>query len=75
MSLYLGEYKFFAKFADATIDSADEFLKRLNKLREDDLPRFEKDFKRHFEEGTLHNILKINEEINRALKEIKNKIN
>ena len=74
MSEYLNEYKFFEKFADASIESADEFIKRLKKLKDDDLPRFEKDFKRHFEEGTLHNILKINEEINRALKEIKNKI-
>jgi uncharacterized protein YPO0396 len=74
MTEYLQNYRFFEKFADANIESVDEFLNRLNKLRIDDLPRFEKDFRRHFEEGTLYNILKINEEINRSLKEIKNKI-
>ena len=74
MSEYLNQYRFFEKFADGSIESVEEFLNRLNKLREDDLPRFEKDFRRHFEEGTLYNILKINEEINRNLKEIKNKI-
>ncbi len=74
MSEYLQNYRFFEKFADANIESVEEFLNRLNKLRIDDLPRFEKDFRRHFEEGTLYNILKINEEINRSLKDIKNKI-
>jgi len=74
MSEYIQNYKFFQKFADASIESIDEFLGRLDKLRVDDLPRFEKDFRRHFEEGTLYNILKINEEINRNLKDIKNKI-
>ena len=74
MSEYLENYRFFYKFADANLESIDDFLNRLNKLREDNLPRFEKDFRKHFEEGTLYNILKINEEMNRYLKEIKNKI-
>jgi uncharacterized protein YPO0396 len=74
MSRYLDEFRHFAKYADAGTESTDEFLKRLKKLKDDDLPRFEEDFRRHFEEGTLHNILKINEEMSRFLKEIKSKI-
>ena len=74
MSRYLDEFRHFAKYADASVESAGEFINRLKKLKEDDLPRFEKEFRRHFEEGTLHNILKINEEISRSLKDIKNKI-
>jgi uncharacterized protein YPO0396 len=74
MTEYLEEYKEFKKRADNSIESIEEFLYRLKKLKNDDLPKFESELQRHFHEGTIRGVLRLSEEILNNKKSIKRKI-
>ena len=52
----------------------EEFLYRLKKLKNDDLPKFESELQRHFHEGTIRGVLRLSEEILNNKKSIKRKI-
>ncbi len=74
MSEYVGEFPTVAKDFDASLESLGDFAQKLVELKKDDLPKWEKRFNELFKEGTIRNILLIQEELEHQSSEIKNKI-
>ncbi len=74
MSEFISEFPNAAKDFDAAAESLDEFNEKLEALKKDDLPKWEKRFNELFKEGTIRNILLIQEELEHQSHEIKEKI-
>lgn len=74
MSSFVNKFPVIAKDFDANIESMDDFSARLFKLKKDDLPRWERRFNELLKEGTIRNIMIIQEELNQQSKDIKEKI-
>ena len=74
MSLFAIEFPTSVKDFDVALESLDEFIAQLNELKKDDLPRWEKRFNDLLKEGTIRNILLIQEELEHQSGEIKSKI-
>ncbi|SFP73876.1 ATP-binding protein [Hydrogenimonas thermophila] len=71
---YLNRFTHQAKELDASIDASSSYLARYEKLRSDDLPRFEKNFKNKFKEGTITQVIQLSARLDMARKEITQKI-
>lgn len=72
---YLNSFPLQAKELDVSIDAKESYLARYKKLKSDDLPRFEKNFKNRFKEGTITQVIRLSAELDEAKKEINQKIN
>ena len=72
---YINEFSVLAKELDAKIDFCDEFIKKLDILKKDNLPKYKKRFKDLFKEKTIHNILALQSTLEYQSNDIKEKIN
>ncbi len=59
MQNYIKEFPTFTKDVDASTHSIGEFEKMFNTLKKDDLPKYEKKFKKLFREGTIQHFLSL----------------
>ena len=75
MQNYIKEFPTFTKDVDASTSSIGEFEKMFNSLKKDDLPKYEKKFKKLFREGTIQHFLtlktRLEEEENAISKKIR----
>jgi len=75
MQSYIKEFPTFTKDVDASTSSIREFEKMFNALKKDDLPKYEKKFKKLFREGTIQHFLtlktRLEEEENAISKKIR----
>ena len=74
MSLFATEYPTITKDFNASIESLGEFRAKLKELKRDDLPKWEKRFKELFREGTVQNIVMIQESLQHQERQIEQKI-
>jgi len=74
MNIFVNKFPVMAKDFDASLSSLEDFKRKLSELKKDDLPRWEKRFNELFKEGTLRNILLIQEELEYQSRAIKDKI-
>ena len=74
MQSYIKEFPTFTKDVDASTASIDEFEKMFNILKKDDLPKYEKKFKRLFREGTIQHFLTLKTRLEEEEKSIAKKI-
>ena len=68
------EFPIISKELHASVDSCDEFNKKLEELKKDNLPKWQKKFKELFKENTLHGIIMLQENLEQFSNEIKTKI-
>ena len=59
MQSYIKEFPTFTKDVDASTASISDFEKMFNSLKKDDLPKYEKKFKKLFREGTIQHFLSL----------------
>ncbi len=75
MQSYIKEFPTFTKDVDASTSSIGEFEKMYQTLKKDDLPKYEKKFKKLFREGTIQHFLtlktRLEEEENAISKKIR----
>jgi uncharacterized protein YPO0396 len=75
MQSYIKEFPTFTKDVDASTSSISEFEKMFSSLKKDDLPKYEKKFKKLFREGTIQHFLtlktRLEEEENAISKKIR----
>ncbi|MDQ7062193.1 MAG: SbcC/MukB-like Walker B domain-containing protein [Sulfurimonas sp.] len=74
MNHYKQEFQAQSKDFDSAIESLEEFRKKLNELKKDNLPKWEKKFHSLFREKTIQNILIVQSELDYQANEIKSKI-
>ncbi len=74
MTTFVSEFQTASKDVDIAIESLEDFNAKLAELKKDDLPKWEKRFNELFKEGTIRNILLIQEELEHQSLEIKKKI-
>ena len=74
MKDYLGLFKLDQQELDATMQSLQDFLNKLQVLRQENLPAYEKEFRRLFEYGTVNHIVKLRSDIEAAQRDIEEKI-
>ena len=74
MQDYIKEFPTFTKDVDASTASIGEFEKMYNVLKKDDLPKYEKKFKRLFKEGTIQHFLTLKTRLEEEEKSIAKKI-
>jgi len=74
MNAYKGEFQAESKDFDAEIESLEEFINKLNELKKDNLPKWEKKFHALFREKTIQNIVIVQSELEHQSDEIKSKI-
>ena len=74
MNIYKGEFQAESKDFDANIESLEEFTNRLNELKKDNLPKWEKKFRELFREKTIQNIVMVQNELEKHAEDIKAKI-
>jgi uncharacterized protein YPO0396 len=74
MGEFSSEFQTVAKDFDVSLASLGEYREKLRELKRDDLPRWEKKFGELFKEGTIRNILMIQEELGQQSNTIKKKI-
>ena len=74
MSAFVSEFQSDSKEFDASIESLEEFRFKLNELKKDNLPKWEKRFKALFREKTIQSIVIVQTELEHQSKEIESKI-
>lgn len=74
MHKYKNQYVVESKEFDASIGSINDFRVKLNELKKDDLPKFEKRFKSLFKEKTIQKTIMIQKELEQQSSQIKDKI-
>lgn len=74
MHEYKTEYSVETRDVDASLESADEFRSILARLRNEDLPRHEAQFKRLLDEGTINDIALFQNQLDKEGSEIGEKI-
>ena len=74
MQSYIKEFPTFTKDVDASTSSIAEFEKMFTVLKKDDLPKYEKKFKRLFREGTIQHFLTLKTRLEEEEKLIAKKI-
>lgn len=74
MNEYKHKFVVESKEFDASVNSIGDFRAKLNELKRDDLPKFEKKFKSLFKEKTIQKTVMIQEELDHQSKQIKEKI-
>ena len=74
MGLFINEFQVDAKDFDVSINSLSEFRKKLNELKKDDLPKWQKRFKELLKEKMLQHILVLQNRLEHLSNEIKEKI-
>lgn len=74
MNFYKGEFQSESKDFDSSIESLEEFREKLNELKKDNLPKWEKKFRSLFREKTIQNIVIVQSELDYQSNEIKSKI-
>jgi len=74
MQNYIKEFPTFTKDVDASTASINEFEKMFTRLKKDDLPKYEKRFKRLFREGTIQHFLTLKTRLEEEEKSIVSKI-
>jgi uncharacterized protein YPO0396 len=74
MQSYIKEFPTFTKDVDASTSSIKEFEKMFNNLKKDDLPKYEKKFKKLFREGTIQHFLSLKTRLEEEEKSISKKI-
>jgi uncharacterized protein YPO0396 len=74
MQSYIKEFPTFTKDVDASTGSIKEFENMYNTLRKDDLPKYEKKFKKLFREGTIQHFLTLKTRLEEEEKSITKKI-
>ena len=74
MSYFVNEYKLDTHEIDAAIEAAGEYRKLLIQLAQDDLPRFEDQFKRLLKENTIRELANFSSQLRRERETIKERI-
>lgn len=74
MDIYINKYPQETKEIDCSINAATEFIKILHKLKKDDLPRFEENFKKLLKESTIQNVALLSSGLDKEKNEIEEKI-
>ena len=74
MGEYINNYKEESKELDASIASIVEFDKKLESLKKDNLPKWQKKFKELLKEKTIHGIVSLQLDLEKQSKEILKKI-
>ncbi len=74
MSIFVSEFQSDSKEFDASVESLEEFRFKLNELKKDNLPKWEKRFKALFREKTIQSIVIVQTELEHQSKEIESKI-
>ena len=74
MKDYLVRFPHQAGELDYSIEAASAYRARYERLRSDNLPKFEKKFKALFKEGTITQVLRLSAELDMARREISQKI-
>jgi len=74
MQSYIKEFPTLTKDVDASISSINEFEKMFASLKKDDLPKYEKRFKKLFREGTIQHFLTLKTRLENEEKSIIKKI-
>ena len=71
---YINRFPVLAKELIAEVDYSDEFIKKLQALKKDNLPKYEKKFKELFKEKTIHKVLTLQSQLEKESNDIKQKI-
>lgn len=74
MESYRRTYPLDTREADASIEAASEYLTMLDRLRSDDLPRFEARFKELLNENTIREVASFQSQLNREKQDIKERV-
>ena len=74
MMAFKGEFKLETSEIDASVEAAAEYREMLERLRADDLPRFEARFKELLNENTIREVANFHSQLNRERESIKDKI-
>lgn len=74
MESYRRTYPLDTREADASIAAAGEYLTMLERLRSDDLPRFEARFKELLNENTIREVASFQSQLNREKEDIKERV-
>jgi len=71
---FINEFPVISKELYASVDSCEEFNKKLDELKKDNLPKWQKKFKELFKEKTIQNIVILQSTLEQHANEIKTKI-
>jgi uncharacterized protein YPO0396 len=71
---YINSFPVLAKELDAKVQYCDEFIKKLDELKKDNLPKYKKRFKELLKEKTIHKILTLQNQLDKHSNDIKEKI-
>jgi uncharacterized protein YPO0396 len=74
MESYRRTYPLDTREADASISAAGEYLAMLERLRSDDLPRFEARFKELLNENTIREVASFQSQLNREKQDIRERV-
>ncbi|MBC7719528.1 MAG: ATP-dependent exonuclease SbcCD, C subunit-like protein [Chitinophagaceae bacterium] len=74
MSFFANQYPLDMREIDASIEAAGEYRKLLNQLAQDDLPRFEAQFKSLLKENTIRELANFSSQLRRERETIKERI-
>ena len=74
MNIYKKEFQAESKDFDSAIESLEEYREKLNALKKDNLPKWEKKFRELFREKTIQNIVIVQSELEHQANEIQSKI-
>ena len=71
---YITTFPVIAKELYVSVDSSDEFIKKLDELKKDNLPKWQKKFKELFKEKTIQHIVMLQNLLEKSVNDIKDKI-
>lgn len=74
MQEYLGQFKVDQQSMDATMESANDFRALHKRVVDDDLPRFEAEFRRHLSENTIREIAAFNQHLEERRTRIRERV-
>jgi uncharacterized protein YPO0396 len=74
MQSYRARFPLETQEVDASVDAADEYRAMLRRLQEDDLPRFEQQFKSLLNENTIREVANFQSQLNRERETIRERI-
>lgn len=74
MSNYKKDYRLDTQDVDVSVEASDEYRSMLDRLRADDLPRFESRFKEYLNENAICDVAKFHSQLNRERETIKERI-
>lgn len=73
-NMYINRFPVLSKELVAEVDFADEFIKKLQELKKDNLPKYKKKFKELFKEKTIHKVLTLQNQLDKQSSDIQHKI-